>query len=187
MADTPSVKIVKHFGFRGGSRQWSNRYHFDGTEPPDLSHWTTLVNAIVAAEKACFDSNVGFDSAICYDPGSDLPLHTISLSGNGTATGWSAQAQAGEVCGLLRYSTDQRTSKNHPIYLFTYFHGVYATGGPPADTLYSSQKTAMQTYGNAWVAGFSDGAVTHHRAGPRGAVAQGAFVETYVTHRDFPR
>jgi hypothetical protein len=51
----------------------------------------------------------------------------------------------------------------------------------------AQQLSAIGTYGNAWITGFSDGTITAVRAGPNGVTASGALAETYITHRDFPR
>jgi hypothetical protein len=94
---------------------------------------------------------------------------------------------AGDCAALVRYSTADRSSKNHPIYCFNYYHGV--SGGttvPTVDNLNTAEKTALQTYGNAWIAGFSDGTNTYTRSRPNGNVCTGAFVEPLVTHRDLP-
>jgi hypothetical protein len=94
----------------------------------------------------------------------------------------------GDVAALIRYSTADRSSKNHPIYCFNYYHGVWCTlGVGNADTPYAAQRSAMSTYAAAWIAGFSDGTATHHRSRPNGNIVTGAFVETALTHRDLPR
>lgn len=86
----------------------------------------------------------------------------------------------------MRYSTAQKTSKNHPIYLFNYYHHVGAGAASYGDDLNTLQKTAIQTYASSWVSGFSDGAVNHIRCGPQGHTATGVFVDPYIRHRDFP-
>jgi hypothetical protein len=94
----------------------------------------------------------------------------------------------GDTAALIRYSTADRSSKNHPIYLFNYYHGVYAaSGGITADTPYAAQKTLMATYASSWVTGFSDGSITVTRSGPDGHAATGSLVEALLTHRDLPR
>jgi hypothetical protein len=93
----------------------------------------------------------------------------------------------GDVAALVRYSTATRTSKNHPLYLFNYYHGVNASAGGTPDDLLATQRTAMSTYAAAWITGFSDGGSTKHRSGPHGDLATGALVEPQLTHRDFPR
>lgn len=188
MATTPSVKIIKSFAFKGNTRLWSNRYHFNGGTPADATHWHTLMDAVTASEKACYDSNVTIVEAIGYAAGSDVPVASKTYSIAGTLTPVAGNAfQAGEVAALCRYATAARTTKNHPIYLFNYYHSCWAHAvGSAIDALDANQKTNIGTLATAWIAGFSDGTITCVRASPNGAAATGATVEEYLTHRDFP-
>ena len=78
MAATPSIKIVKQMDYLGAPRQWSNRYHFNGGTPADGTHWTTLADAVVAAEKAIYKAATDFSivHAFGYAAGSDVPVFT---------------------------------------------------------------------------------------------------------------
>ena len=187
MAATPSLIVQKTFTFRGVPRVWGNRYHFAGGLPADDAHWHTLMDAVTTAEKAIFMSDQTITRAIGYAAGSDVPVSSKTYALTGTLTVAGLQ-QAGEVAALARYATAQRTSKNHPIYLFNYWHGVRAnsTAGH-IDEVTPTQLTAMSTYMNSWISGFSDGTTVYNRAGPNGAVATGALIETLMTHHDFPR
>jgi hypothetical protein len=174
--------------FKGGSRLYSNRYHFLGGTPADATHWHTLMDNVTTAEKAIHNSGVTILEAIGYGAGSDVPLASKAYSLAGTFSPTAGQVlSSGPVAALLRYTTAARTSKNHPIYLFNYFH--HTTQGNTSgtcDTLDAAQKTAIGTYASSWISGFSDGTITATRAGPNGQAATGSFVEEFLTHRDFP-
>lgn len=179
--------MTKSFSYRGVTRQWSNRYHFNGGTPADNAHWTTLSDAIVTAEKAIHVSNVTIVKTTGYAAGSEVPVFTKTYSTVGTYGGGTGITCPGDVAALIRYSTAARTSKNHPIYLFNYYHGVERSN-LNADTLDAGQLSAMNTYAGTWIgAGFSDGATSYTRAGPLGATATGQLVESLLTHRDLPR
>ena len=187
MAATPSIKVTKQFTYRGVPKQWSNRYHFNGGTPADSAHWTTLSDAIVTAEKALYTSTCSIVKTTGYAAGTEVPVFTKTYSTAGTAT-WGAQPAApGDAAALVRFATTARTSKNHPVYLFNYYHGIFTAGVSLPDTLYSFLATALGTYATAWISGFSDGTTSYNRAGPNGATAVGQIVEPYITHRDFRR
>lgn len=186
MAATPSVKITKSSAFKGGTKLWSNRYHFNGGTPADSTHWHTLFDAIVAAEKAIYVSQCTIVEATGYAAGSDVPVDSKAYSTAGTGS-FGGQNDPLEVVALLRWSTPARSTKNHPIYLFNYFHMARSVAsGTDWDKLDPTQRTAIGTYASSWISGFSDGSITAVRAGPNGVTAAAGFVEEYVTHRDFP-
>jgi hypothetical protein len=187
VAATPSIKVIKSLPYRGGTRLFSNRYHFNGGTPADAAHWTTLSDAIVTAEKAIYHSNIHIVETIGYAAGSDVPVFTKTYSTAGTQT-YSGSENAGQSAALVRYATTARTPKNHPVYLFNYYHPGWSVGTGDPDSVLAAQSTQLAAYAASWdTAGFSDGTNTYKRAGPNGASATGHTVETYITHRDFPR
>lgn len=188
-----SIVIVKQMTYRGATRQFSNRYHFEGDTPADNTAWSTFADAIVAAEKAIYDSTIEIIEAVGNDKATASPTNphgdavftkTYTTAGTGNFS-TDGRRSPGDAAALLRYSTPARSTKNHPVYLFNYFHGVYQLSGD-ADTISAVQKTAIEGYADAWLAGFSDGTETHERCGPRGAVATSRKVDGSIRHRDFP-
>ena len=189
MAATPSIKVVKTITYRGVLKRWSNRYHFNGGTPGDTAHWTTLSDAIVAAEAATLPGGSGRQivETLGYSAGSDVPVFSKNYTTAGTFSVGTGLLTPGDCAALVRYSTTARTTKNHPVYLFNYYHSPVVASAALPDTLDSSYVTALAAYATAWISGFSDGTMTAVRAGPNGATAISRLVETSVTHRDFPR
>lgn len=188
MASAPSIRVIKSLPFKGGTRQWSNRYHFTGGTPADATHWHTLMDNVTNAEKLTHVPGIFIQEALGYAAGSDVPVATKTYSLNGTATLTSSATCPGECAALTRWSTAATSTKNHPIYLFSYKHYCHydITSGADADHLNPSERTLLQTYATAWITGFSDGAITAKRSSPNGAIATGSLVEEFITHRDFP-
>lgn len=181
----PSIRIIKTSPWRDQTaHRWSNRYHFNGGTPADATHWGNLKDAIILVEKFLYKNDVHIVEAIGYAAGSDVPVYdwTGSVAG---ANGVSEDEGPGELAGLLRYSTTARTSKNHPIYLYNYFH---AQRRNDADFQKISDECIgrLNTFAADWISGFSDGTNTYVRSGPNGATATGSVVDPYFRIHTFP-
>lgn len=186
MALTGSVRIEKTMPFKGGIRTWGNRYHFTGGIPADATHWHTLMDAIVAAEKLTMLTTGTIVEAIGYGPTSDVPIASKTYATAGTYTQLGACAP-GEVAYVVRYTTAAVSTKNHPIYCFNYYHHIDIVGtSANCDNIEGNQRTLFNTYAAAWISGFTDGVVTVTRCSPAGHNATGYYTDNYVTHRDFP-
>jgi hypothetical protein len=146
------------------------------------------MDAVVTAEKAALYANTTIVEAIGYAAGSEVPVASKVYTTAGTHTGTGGNEAPGECAALVRYSTASRTSKNHPIYLFNYYHNALLTtsGASGQDKLLASQATSLATYASSWISGFSDGSITATRCGPNSQAATGSIVEEWLTHRDFP-
>jgi len=145
----------------------------------------------VLAEKAIYPNyappGVSIVETVGYAPGSEVPVFTKTYSTAATGSFGSSIPAPGDCAALVRYSTPDRSTKNHPVYCFNYYHGVVlAQSGTAPDTVIAGQVTALQTYAAAWLSGFSDGTTTFHRSRPTGDLCTGSFVNPTVTHRDLP-
>jgi len=188
MASTPSLRIVKQISHHGSTRTWSNRYHFNGGTPADATHWHTLMDNVTAAEKAAMNNDYQIVEAIGYAAGSDVPVASKTYTLSGTwSQGGNDHSCPSDCAAVLRWSTSARSSKNHPVYLYNYFHHVFYDNTHSApDALAPDMATVIATYAAAWISGFSDGTITAVRAGPNGATATGSLVLPWISHRDFP-
>jgi hypothetical protein len=183
---------VKQFNYRGVVRTFSNRYHIGTAGPADGAHWTTFSDAIVTAEKAIYAQLASGGAKIIttfgYAAGSEVPVFTKAYTTDGTMSLVSDRTTPGDVAALIRYSTPDRSTKNHPVYCYNFYHGAMSDStATTADNLAANQAAAMGTYAAAWIAGFSDGTTTFHRSRPTGDLCNGYVVKPFLTHRDLPR
>lgn len=189
MADTPSLKVTVQFTRDGELRRWSNRYHFSGGVPADSAHWTTLADAVTTALQIPLPPSNEIVEATGYLAGSDLPVFSKAYSAaGGLVLSGAAYEGPGDSAYLMKWSTDVRSSKNHPVFLFNYMHGVVLDGAGAAGQIWTDQRSRVNDFQHAWDTGFSDGTNTLHRAGPHGAVGTtvGRGNPFFATHRDFP-
>src|SRR4051812_43203994 len=125
MATTmPSLKIVKTLPYQGGTKLWSNRYHFTGGTPADSTAWTHFADAVVANEKLGMFTDLQIHTVLGYAPTSEVPVFQKTYDVAGTYAPSTRLPVPGDCAIVLKYTTDQRSTKNHPIYLFKFHHGV---------------------------------------------------------------
>lgn len=184
-----SVRVVKTFPFRGDPlKEFSNRYYFDGGNVGDSSAWTTFFDALVLLEKTIHLSDAQIVACLGYAPGSDVAVASKTYTTAGTLTLSGAALTPGECSAILRMATTKRSTKNHPVYVFSYYHHVaYTTASGSSDVLAAGQKTAIESYGNQWLTGFSVAGRTYKRTTPDGHATTGRVCDTWIGHRDFPR
>lgn len=180
-----SVRVVKDFTYRGGTKQFSNRYYFDGGLPSD---WDALFDAIVTAEKQIYGADVHITGLHGYAPGSDVAVANKSYTQVGQLSTAGTACLPGDAALVVRMATSKMSTKNHVVYVFSYFHGVHTlNSSTDGDTVWSTHKALVQTYANLWLNGHTVGARTYKRTTPDGHATTGALVEPFIGHRDFPR
>lgn len=190
MAATPpsrvGIYVRQHAAYKGGTKEYGNLFHFTGPDSWSSSEFNTFSDNLVGDMAAALSTNAIIDETIGYDAGSFVPVFSKTYSTAGSVATSTNGLSPLETCALMRFGTDQRTVKNHPIYLFKYIHRVNINNASSTEALAANLKTALETFGNQLLAGISDGTNSRVLCGPRGAVAQNRLVEAYVTHRDFP-
>jgi hypothetical protein len=193
VSDYGSITIVKTFTYRDAPEEYTNTYHFRESWPADDTHWKTLADAVIAAEKAVHLPDSVIVRAIGHKGGDKIAVfdydylsHSTQVAGTFSGGGGPT---SGDVAGWVRWPTTAKTSNGKPIFLRSYFHNCTPLGftATTKDEPHGLWKTAMETFGNAWVTGFSDGANTYHRCGPKGATGGTAVACTYLTTRTLER
>lgn len=182
----PGIRIRFTSPYKGGSKEWSNTWYLTGPAWASQTAFNTLADEYVANAKTWVSSNSEIIEAIGTNGGSFLPVFIKTYAQPGILTGFTNGHMPLEAAVLVKGTTDARSTKNHPIYIFKYIHGAIHNDPNAAETPTTGQKSAIQGSANEFVAGVTDGTNLRKWAGPRGAVVQSALVETYVTHRDFP-
>ena len=186
MAAMPSLKIEYQSPYKGGTKRWSNRYYLTAGKPTTDARWLQLAQNYRDQLKTIITSAHTIVGAVGYDAGSDVPIWSTTFSTAGTYSAGSQTQPPLECCAICKFTTSQRSTKNHPIYLFKYVHGVILRTTADKEQLDSGWKASFQAIMDFFISGVSDGAVSHSIAGPRGAVALTAIVNDHATHRDFP-
>lgn len=181
-----SVKLQISMPVRGVSTVWSNRYYLGSLTTLNTTTFNNLADDISNKFKAVISAWCGIVGAVGYDAGSDTPVFSKTYAISGTFAHTGERLCPADAAAMIRFSTTQRSAKNHPIYLYKWVHGVYYDDATQPDTLWSTQKSALETYAGQCVTGFNDGTTNHPISGPYGAVAQGHQVSQWIRHRDFP-
>lgn len=188
-----SLVVYKNFDYRGSGKLWANRYHTNGPLTLTLAEFELLADHVTAAEQNLLTTRNQIREVVWNDASTatstnphGIAAYTKPYALNGLADTSGENQLPGEAAQLIRYSTDARSTKNKPIYLFNYYHGIASEDAADPDTVLAGLITRANAYTDLWLAGFSDGTNTHVRCGPRGAVAQARTNSATVRHRDFP-
>lgn len=181
-----SIKFVFTSPYEGGTKTWSTRFFVTGGDWQDQTHFNTFADAVQTDIRSATSTETTIVEAVGYNGGSFLPVYTRAYAHAGSVALVGPAFAPLECVYLLKFTTDARSTKNHPIYLYNYIHNAMIDSATTPETPRADMLAVWNTRCNELVAGYSDGTLTRKRCGPRGAVAQSGACETYLTHRDFP-
>lgn len=183
----PSIRFVFTSTYKGGTKDWSTRFHFTPAVNPTDAVFAALLADQKPLIKPALPAWCTIKEAVGYDAGSELPVWTSAVGEACTFAPSTSTPTPLECAAFFRFSTTARTSKNHPIYLAQYIHDImYQPSQPDHELLQTDQMENIRQWLATWVTGIGIGGSTYKKTGPYGAVAQSLLVPTYITHRDFP-
>jgi hypothetical protein len=87
---------------------------------------------------------------------------------------------------VARFATTKKSEKNHPVFVYSYYHGAMNIGtGADGDSVDPTQLAAFGPAMGFWHNGLVAGGRTYKRTTPSGQLVTGSFVHPEVGHRDF--
>lgn len=188
-----SIRVDKSFTYRGSAEIWSNRYHFNGSNPADATEWLAIATALINTEKTLYSSatTVVFVAGYTSDTGPAVYTKDYTIMpaapvpGSFSTTG--LVRATGDDAAWVRWWCGQYSSRGKKVYARKYYHDVYmpSTGG---DSLATTQKTAYGTHGSLLMTGMAvTGYSTRYICDKSGNVAQSYNNVTYITTRTLKR
>lgn len=193
MLENAALKFVFLSPYKGGTKEWSTTVHLSGGDWAEEACITNMITAMGhTAMLAWMLPETTLEYVAAINSGSALPVFEHEYDDVGTYEGTEHVVPL-ECVALLKWPTDKRSVKNHPIYLFNYLHGVQNhSDSSLTEALNPGMKTRMHDWWEQLVTGIYDGHVTRTRIGPKRVEidyvppqAQSLIVEGDLTHRDF--
>lgn len=141
------VSITKTCTFRGVAQPFSNTYYYETPLPVVASVADSLIDNIVAKEKAIHSTAVTFSRGQCWSAGGTKAENQMitqkALSGTGTG-GTPSSAMDKERAFLVRFRAGV-DSRGNPVYLRKWWHLDVGTIGGAAVDNSMLQNTAQLT------------------------------------------
>lgn len=191
---TFKITLIKSTPYRAeAEEEWSNTYHFSGTEPGNATEWEAFGLAVWAVE-GMFLYAVGGKSHLTrlygYSPGSDAAVYVGDLTAGGTSPGvvpagggmnhTGPVPQDLSVCALLKFQCGLSAKTGKPRYIMKYLHDQ-GTGTGTGDATGGASGAGVAALGTMYDASLPGGAVL---CAPDGTHAtSGVLAPYYTTHQ----
>src|ERR1700754_3988122 len=123
-----SLRLDKSFTYRGAPERFSNRYHFNGSNPASSAEWKAITDALVAQEKTLYPAGTTVIYAAGYtsDTGAAVYPRDYTVSPDTPVAGTLVTTGLTECPGddsfWARWWCGQYNSRGKKIYLRKYWH-----------------------------------------------------------------